>query len=303
MKTPLPLHNSDLLESYMLKITTRSRTIYWIIIGLIVLVVGALPFIYTDISIVAPGYFQSELEKQKIIIPFQGKVIRASVKNGSRVEKGDTLFIIDSEAIRARKIACEKKISDNSAALHDLKILVSVDSAGLLHSASEFMTERYFLEYSNMLKAHNIQLQTYEKIRSDHARNSLLFNKQIIPAVDYEKSLLEFSTGRENLKNITVAHLSQWHTDLMQRETLASVLDAELNECIEELNNRVIRAPVGGVVIQAAEIQEGMIATYNQLVAEISPDGRLMATCYVDPSDVGLITSGQKVRIQVHAFN
>jgi len=41
----------------------------------------------------------------------------------------------------------------------------------------------------------------------------------------------------------------------------------------------------------------------NQHIAEISPEGRLVACCFVRPSDIGLIRPQQKVRIQVDAFN
>jgi multidrug efflux pump subunit AcrA (membrane-fusion protein) len=57
-----------------------------------------LPFIYVDVSVQARGYFQSELEKQILFTPFQGKITYSSIRNGDHVNKGDTLLIIDKKA-------------------------------------------------------------------------------------------------------------------------------------------------------------------------------------------------------------
>ena len=85
--------------------------------------------------------------------------------------------------------------------------------------------------------------------------------------------------------------------------TPAGSLQADLERCLDELNNRVVLAPVAGEIIQSVDIQEGTFLVTNQKIAEISPRGRLVATCYLKPNDIGLIHIGQKVRLQVDALN
>jgi membrane fusion protein, peptide pheromone/bacteriocin exporter len=89
----------------------------------------------------------------------------------------------------------------------------------------------------------------------------------------------------------------------MQRTNDAATLQAELESCLEQLRNRIVLAPVSGEVIRSSEIQEGAIIGSNQQIAEISPSGEMVATCFIRPDKIGLINSGQKVRIQVDAFN
>ena len=60
------------LENYFIKITTRSKIIYWIIIAIVLSGIAILPFVYVDVSVQARGYFQSEIEKQVVFTPFQG---------------------------------------------------------------------------------------------------------------------------------------------------------------------------------------------------------------------------------------
>ena len=68
------------LESYFIRITSGSRIIYWIIIGMIITGIALLPFIYVDVSVQARGYFQSDIEKQVVYTPFQGRVVFTSIQ-------------------------------------------------------------------------------------------------------------------------------------------------------------------------------------------------------------------------------
>jgi HlyD family secretion protein len=62
-------------------------------------------------------------------------------------------------------------------------------------------------------------------------------------------------------------------------------------------------ATISGEIIQSSDIQTGSIVSPGQKIAEISPDGDLVATCYVKPAEIGLIHEKQQVKIQVDAFN
>jgi multidrug efflux pump subunit AcrA (membrane-fusion protein) len=151
------------LESYLIKTSTRSRIIYWIIIGTIIGGIAVLPFIYVDVSVQARGYFQSDVEKQVVYTPFQGKVIYASVRNGDRVTKGDTLLVIDSESIRAQQAALKQRITENDASISDLQILTGIDIADLQHVYTGLVTKRYQAEFENLRNQYAIQLQKYRK--------------------------------------------------------------------------------------------------------------------------------------------
>src|SRR5665811_739796 len=76
-----------------------------------------------------------------------------------------------------------------------------------------------------------------------------------------------------------------------------------MKQCSEEVSNRIVLSPTGGEIIQSSHIQTGSIVTPGQKIAEISPEGELVATCFVKPADIGLIHENQKVKIQVDAFN
>ena len=291
------------LENYFIKITSRSKVIYWIIILIVISGIAILPFIYVDVSVLARGYFQSEIEKQIVLTPFAGKIVYASIKSGDSVSKGDTLIIIDSEALRAQQIALMQRISENDSSIRDLEKLTKIDGEGNLPYYKPLNTQRYIAEYDNLRNQVSIQFQKYQKQKSEHKRNELLYNQQLIPATDFENSLFLLVTERDNLNQLLAYQKSVWQSDLSMRRIESVTLNADLNQYTEGLSNRILLAPISGEIIQSADIQPGSQVTAGQQVAEISPGGDLVATCFVKPSDIGLLHENQNVKIQVDAFN
>jgi HlyD family secretion protein len=290
-------------ESYMIRITSKSRIIYWIIIGLIVSGFAILPFIYVDVAVRARGYFQSETNKQVICAPVQGVVSFNSILLGKKFEKGDTLLKFDTKAIEAQLSAIERRILENSSAIKDLEILVAIDNPEDHYDREDFLTGRYLSEYLNIEINWSAQQRKFNKTREDHERNDLLYRQELIPAVDYQKSLYDYTQEQKALDRILISQKSIWQADLMTRKTEASSLSAEVKRLYEELNNRIVTAPLSGEIIQSSDLQAGTMLYVNQKIAELSPRGELIAVCYVSPEDIGMLSRDKKVRIQVDALN
>jgi HlyD family secretion protein len=268
-----------------------------------ILGIAVLPFIYVDITVQARGYFQSSIEKQTVYSPYQGKVLFTSIKNGLAIEKGDTLLIIESETSKAQKRTLQKKILDNSLAISDLEKLSGISLGDSFINVKDFLTKRYSAEFSKTMNSIDIQSQKYKKSRVEHERNVILHDQDLIPDTEYENSLFAYQSEEKNLDQILIYNKSLWQADLMQRLSDAASLQAELEGCLEQLHNRIVLAPVSGDIIRSSEIQEGSIIGSNQQIAEISPSGEIVATCFIKPNNIGLINAGQKVRIQVDAYN
>jgi multidrug resistance efflux pump len=291
------------LESYLIRVTTRSRIIYWIIIGMILTGIAILPFIYVDVSVQARGFFQSVIEKQVVYTPIQGKIIYTSIRNGGIIKKGDTLLIIDTETIKAQHLSLVQKIMENDSSIIDLERLTKITLEDNKSFNIGLTTLRYKAELANLKNQKTIQVQKYEKKRSEHKRNEMLYQQEIIPKTDYENSLFSFNSERDNLKQLILAQKSLWQNDLTLRKNESVTLLANLKQCSESLTNRIILAPIGGEIIQSSDIQTGSIVSPGQKIAEISPEGELIATCFVKPADIGLIHEKQKVKIQIDAYN
>ena len=265
--------------------------------------IAILPFIYVDVSVQARGYFQSDIEKQIVFTPYQGKIIFTSIRNGGDIKKGDTLLVFDTESIRAQQASLIQRIGENNASIMDLEALTKHYSIADRSVQSGVITERYKAEFANFRNQQTIQFQKYQKKKTEHERNKVLYNQQIIPKSDFENSLFLLTTEKDNLEQILLSQESIWQSDLTLRRNDSIKLVADLKQYSEDLRNRIIFAPTAGEIIQSSDIQIGSIVSAGQKIAEISPEGELVATCFVKPAEIGLIHEKQKVKIQVDAFN
>ncbi len=213
--------SSSSLEAYLARISSRSRIIYWLIIGMIVACIAVLPFIYVDVSVQARGYFQSDIEKQIVYTPFQGKIVYSAIHNGNHVNRGDTLLVIDSETIKAQQNALLQRMAENDASILDLEKLSELDSMTNHVTPGELITERYKAELANLLNQQSIQFRKYSKKKTEHERNEILYNQDIIPAADFENSMFQLEFGKREsesdnyLPAIIMAERSHGHEGMM----------------------------------------------------------------------------------------
>src|SRR5664279_2642372 len=243
------------LEAYLINISTRSKIIYWIIIWTIILSIGILPFVYVDVSVQTRGYFQSDIEKQFIYTPYQGKIIYTRIRNGVTVRKGDTLLVLDTEPIRALRASLLQQIKENNASIKDLERLTGSSYWDQDSSISWLLTQRYRAEVVNLRSQQAIQLKKYQKKKSEHDRNELLFHQQIIAKADFENSLFQLNSERDNLTQLLVSQESVWQNDLTIRRNESIKLIADLKQCAEDLRERFLLAPTDGEIIQSSDIQ------------------------------------------------
>lgn len=293
----------EFAEYYLYRINPGTRIIYLLILVSVVAILCCLPFIYVDISVQARGFLQSGIEKQTLYAPAGGKIKYTSIKSGSKVRKGDTLFIIDSETIKAQREALIQRIDENNASMEDLRRLAAVRPGDTILFAVKPKLARYMAQLEDLRKQYSIQYQKYQKAEKEHIRNTVLFNERLIPLSEFEATGFTCEIEKENLRRILMNGVGQWYYEMSQRKTDSARLVAELDHYNEELEIRTVRAPVAGEIIVSSELQVGGIVLANQKVADISPDGVMIANVFVKPADIGFIKKGQKVKIQVDAFN
>ncbi len=291
-----------IFESYIGRVTVRSRLIYWVIIIILLAAIISLPLIYVDVAVQARGVFQSEIERQPIYAPSNGQVIQTAINKGKRVNKGDTLLTIGSDAIHAELLSVNQRIHENHLSIQDLDCLLNIKLVKDIISPAQLVTKRYYAEYINLSRLLKLQAQTYHQIKSDYERKKTLHEQRIISDADYEVSYFNFRAEQEKLNQTFAQALAKWELDLAGRINDSITLHAELQRFNEEIKNRFVLAPLSGTIIQSADIQIGTFVYYNQQIAEITPVGDIQAVCFVSPGDIGLIKIGLPVLLQVDAL-
>jgi membrane fusion protein, peptide pheromone/bacteriocin exporter len=295
------LNNS--IQVYTAGISVKTRIIYWIVILSMVTGLICLPLISVDISVQARGLFQAEIEKQIINAPVNGRVAYAGIQTGNKVDAGDTIFIMDAKGLMAQFQALESIFNENSRSVRDLEILTLENGIYSETSGHALHTSRYISELASFKRKLEIQNHKYQNSKTEYRRSALLFKQNVISAADYENSLIGYKLEGENLEQIKLIQLAQWQNDLAFRNDEAGKLKAEMDINTEEIRYRIVVSPVSGTIIQSADIQKGSFIAAGQKIAEISPSSDLVAVFFVSPADIGFIKKGQRVRLQVDAYN
>ncbi len=299
----LPKEWSDrILASYLCKVSTRSKIIYWVIIIVIVTVLLCLPLIYVDVAVRSRGFFQSGIERQPILAPCNGKVVFSAISTGKSVARGDTLMVIGSEAITAELSSIEQRKKENNSSIDDLIKLLTIRLSDTKVSQVNLGTHLYHAEYRSLARLIDLQAQSYHRQKSEFLRAKKLFEQKVISDAEYEAAYYAFRLEQQNLAQVLAQTIAKWELDLAQRRIDSITLDAEYRRCTEELKNRILIAPLSGEIIQSRDIQTGSLVYSSQHVGEISPNGEIVGICYVSPEDIGIIRTGLKVVIEVDAL-
>lgn len=291
-----------ILASYLCKVSTRSKIIYWVIIIVIVTVLLCLPLIYVDVAVRSRGFFQSGIERQAVLAPCNGKVVFSAISTGISVARGDTLMVIGSESITAELSSIEQRIKENTSSIDDLNRLLTIRLGDTKLTQVNLGTQLYLAEYRSLARLIDLQAQSYHRYKSEYLRAKKLFEQKVISDAEYEASYYAFRLEQQNLAQVLAQTIAKWELDLAQRRIDSITLDAEFRRCMEELKNRILIAPLSGEIIQSRDIQTGSLVYSNQQVAEISPDGEIIGICYVSPEDIGIIKTGLKVAIEIDAL-
>jgi membrane fusion protein, peptide pheromone/bacteriocin exporter len=295
------IHNS--IEVYSSRISRKSRVIYMIIIVSLTATLASLPLVSVDISVQARGLFQSDIEKQIITAPVNGRVSFTSIRSGDKVVTGDTIFTVDAGGLEAQLSALESIHNENQRSVHDLEKLTpgnnQIDTPGI----HDLLTPRYISELESYRRQVEMQIQIFQSSVTEYRRDSVLFMQSVISRADYERTLSRYQLDKENIQQIKLNQQARWHNDLATRYDEKRRLEAEIDHKMEEIGYRTVRSPVSGTIIQSSDIQIGSFIAAGQIIAEISPESELVAIFFVNSSDIGFIEKGQTVRLQVDAYN
>ncbi len=108
------------VEGYLHSISKRSRRVYWLIFFAILGALASMPFILVDVTIRTTGLIKPSIEKQQIITPFGGKVVKTKLQNNIPVSAGDTILVLDTVSIRSRIKILEFNLAELRLAQRDL---------------------------------------------------------------------------------------------------------------------------------------------------------------------------------------
>jgi HlyD family secretion protein len=264
-------------------------------------ILGALvatTFIHIDVNVRASGTIKPREDHTLILSTASGYIEPRNLVQNSIVTEGDTLAIIRSEIITAKLPALRARQKELSLLISDLVQLTTKDPASVKLSSPIYKQDLlYYLSQWT---------DTDSKSKQAHAaydRAKQLFDANVIPLSDFEPVEWEFIQAKNALETLTGYQKRQWQADLIGYRSEQREVETQIEQIYIQEAETVIISPANGTIQRVQALFDGTYITAGQQIAEISPDGRLIAECYVPPKDIGYLRPGTKGRVQVSSFN
>ena len=285
------------IETYIYQHTTKSQVIYWVVLLAITATLVALPFIYVDISVQGSGVVRPIAEKAEIPSSVTEIVDSVFVREGEQVKKGDVILRFKT-ANSDYKISYQiSRLNDCSAQLMDLAYLAKGEKPNTFSSPVRQQEYIYFIRKKQELETASAQAE------KEYMRNKTLFEKKVISEEEYDGYYFKLQNQRNELASLMQSQLSTWQADKNTYQNTYNEMNSSLKQEVKDKDMYIVRSPVAGTVDQFSGVYRGSSIQAGQTLAVISPDSTLCLEVYVTPRNIGFMSVGMPVKMQVESFN
>ena len=255
------------------------------------------------------------------LAPQAGTLVRRSVSEGSRVERGDELFAVSGErrsaafgethARIAEKLALRRR--NLLAQIEELHLLEAADARALAQRNEALEAERMRLERAIDAQAARValaqdNLRRYTEMRAAGfvsqeqlaARHeSLLDQRARLSALEGDRAQLSRQLAELGSERETLSLRYRRDVSELERAITSTDLEAAENEARREL---AVVAPVAGIATAIAG-SEGQIVDAGTPLASIVPhDARWLAELSAPSRAMGFIAEGSEVLLRYPAY-
>ena len=249
------------------------RSVTWALIGTTVFGVAWLALARTEEIVVAPGQLEPIGSVQDIQMPVGGVADQILVQEGDRVNAGQVLMKLDTEASEEQRNSLEKTIKLKQEQL----TLKEEEKRNTLQMNQE---EVVMLENNLALQAEI--LERYEQLQASGAFSKVQYLNQQNVVAETRGKLMQ--SRAERLRQIAL--LDQQTAQL--KSELAD-LNGRLVESRVTLRYQQLRSPVDGVVFDLKPTSRGFTAQSTQTVMKVVPMGSLEAKVEVPSNKIGFV--------------
>ena len=260
---------------------------------------GSLPFIHLTVSSQAPGTLRPLAEKTEVRPLVAGTITQLRAKENQTASKGDTLLVLQSSAMEAQLGLNAKQQAEKLAFIADLKQL----TGGTTAPRGGLRTQLYGQQAAQFHYQQQLLRNQMQKSARDLATTQRLYAEKVIARIEFEDKTFAHRKLLDEARVLAETQRSQWQTDLNAHRAALAELHGRQQQLRQESRLYAITAPVAGTVQQLAGKYAGSYVQAGELLGTISPDGDLLAECYVAPKDIGFMRVGMPVRLQIDAFD
>ena len=271
--------------------------LYLLVLFVLLAALVATTVIHLDVNVRASGTIKPREDHTMVLATTSGFIRAQNLTLNAQVHAGDTLAIIRSELITARLPALEKRREELSALISDLTQLTT-RNPGKVKLSSPLYKQDVLYYLAQLADAESKQ----DRAETAYARARKLYEASVIPLSDFEPVEAEYTQARHAVNSLMDYHKRQWQTDLVNYRNELRDIETQVEQISIQDAETVITSPVSGTIQRVLTLFDGTYVTAGQQLMELSPNGTLIAECYVTPKDIGYLHSGMKGRIQVSSF-
>lgn len=294
--------SSDNSILYSNEIKRKTFSIYWIILIMLLATIISLPFIKIDISVKTDGIIRPIDEKTEVKSSISTIIDSIYCKEGDTVKEGSILIQLRRENIAIKKTQNDFEIKQRDQFITDL-ITLTHSTSFTNNTVNNLESPVYKQQCSQFVFELSELTSELKKVDKEMYMDSLLsIDKVISPKEMFDKQI-EHEKLIENIRATEEQKIAIWQGDLAKYQLEKSQFQNANHQLVEDNSFYSIRAPISGVIQSFNKYYPGSLVEAGETLAEISPQAQLVAECYVNTRDVGLLKIGQPTIFQVDAFD
>lgn len=208
-------------------------------------------------------------------------VARIPVDEGQRVKAGDVLIVLDDRDTRAARTQAEAAVAQAEAKIRQLReVALPAAEQGLVQAQANVVLAR----------------QQYER-----AQNLLAKGFVSQSALDDARRNLDVAESQLRAARLQVETNSPAGSDYRLADAALDQARANLAMAQSRLDQTVIRAPVGGILI-GRDVEPGDVAQPGKELMVLAPDGETQVVAQIDEKNLSQLRLGQKALGSADAY-
>lgn len=250
----------------------------------------------------------------RMAAPVGGRVARVSLSVGAEARAGEVLVELETTAERIALARARTAITATEAEAASVGRELSAEDTASLHAASSDREDLREVIARQRAAEAAMRLAGEEETRTralfaagaaseSEVARAVAEHREKTAALDalvhQTQALDAVGRQRESSRKIRREQLERQHAQL---EADLAYARAEVERLENELERKVIRAPVDGTLGEVASLQPGAVLAEGSVVATLIPRGELQVVAGYGADSIGRITSGQRGRLRLDGF-
>lgn len=283
-------------EAHFAKFNSNSRRIYILVILIIVAAFASLPLVNIPITQQSRGVLRTLGENNKLFATVYAQIDSINIKENTTVNIGDTLVILNTEKL-------DKELKSNLGLIKRNQTFINDISASFLDQKNKIETNLYRKDFAEFLQKKKEFEDQIKQVKKDFLIYDKLYTKNVVTESEYDKKKYAYQNAQQALKLYEQQKHYEWQSkkDKLLKENLNR--KAQIEQISKEKENYILKAPISGFINNYTGIKKGNFVSPGQAFANITPKGKLLVECYINPTDIGYIANNMDVIFQFDAYN